>query len=86
MARNVLDAIGLFALPFVVYGLVLALRRNYPFVAASWSRGWLATLAICGLALVAIGMVVLAASADRHQGAWVPAHLDQGRLVPGHME
>lgn len=86
MARDVLDAIGLFAAPFVVYALVLALRRRYPFVAESWSRGWLATLAVSGLALVALGMVVLAASADRHQGAWIPAHLDHGRLVPGHME
>ncbi len=86
MARNLLDALGLFAVPFAVYALVLAVRQQYPFVAASWSRGLLAALTVAGLALVVLGLVAVALFADRHRGAYVPAHLDGGRLVPGHME
>lgn len=86
MARNLLDALGLFAAPFAVYALVLALRQRYPFVTASWSRGSLAGLTVAGLGLVALGILTLALFADRHRGAYVPAHLDGTRLVPGHME
>ena len=86
MARDLLDALGLFATPFVVYALVLALRRQYPFVAASWSRGSLAALTVAGLALVVVGLVAVALSTDRYRGAYVPAHIESGRLVPGHME
>ena len=86
MARDLLDALGLFAAPFVAYALLLALRRRYPFVAESWARGRLAALTVAGLALVAVGMLARATFADRHQGAWSPARIENGRLVPGHME
>ena len=82
MARDLLDALGLFALPFVAYSLVLAFRSRYPFLAESWSRGSLAALTVAGLALVALGMVLLAATADRGHGTLVPAHIEGGRLVP----
>ncbi len=86
MGRDLLDALGLFAVPFVAYALMLALRRRYPFVSKSWSRGSLATLTVAGLALVVLGMVLFAATVDRHRGIWVPAHLDGGRLVPGQLQ
>lgn len=86
MARNLLDALGLFAAPFVVYALVLVLRQRYPFVAASWSRGSLALLTVAGLVLVVLSLLLLAAFAERHRGAYVPAHIENGRLVPGQMQ
>ncbi len=86
MARSFLDALGLFSVPFIAYALLLALRQRYPFVAESWSRGSLAVLTVLGLSLVVIGILLLGTFADRHQGAWIPAHLDHGRLVPGQFQ
>ena len=86
MARGLLDALGLFAAPFVIYALILMVRQRYPFLAESWSRGSLAWLTIAGLGLVVLGIALLGLFADRHQGAWVPAHLEHGRLVPGQFQ
>jgi hypothetical protein len=86
MGRALLDSLGLFASPFLAYGVFLVLRQRYPWLVESWSRGSLALLTITGLALVMLGMLVLGTFADRHQGAYVPAHLEGGRLIPGHIE
>ncbi|UDL94648.1 MULTISPECIES: DUF6111 family protein [Lichenihabitans] len=86
MGRALLDAVALFIAPFVAYGLVLLLRQRYPWLADSWSRGSLATLTVAGLALVLIGLLLLGTLADRHKGAYVPARLENGRLIPGHLE
>ena len=86
MGRTLLDAVALFLSPFLVYGLVLAARRRYPFLAESWTRGSLALLTVAGLAAVVLGLVLLGAMAGRHRGAYVPAHLENGVLVPGHIE
>ena len=86
MARTFFDAVALFLSPFVAYGILLVLRQRYPFVAESWSRGSLAGLTVAGLGLVVLGMVVTGLLASRHRGAYVPAHIEGGRLVPGHIE
>ncbi len=86
MGRTVLDAAGLFSLPFVGYALFLVLRQRYPLVAASWSRGSLARLTVAGLLLVAAGFLFLGLAADHRKGAYVPARLQNGVLVPGHIQ
>lgn len=86
MARTLLEALGLFAAPFVLYVLLLVARRRYPTLAEHWSGGRVAGLAVAGLGLVAAGLLLLGALSERHQGAWTPAHLDGGRLIPGHMQ
>jgi hypothetical protein len=86
MGRVLLDGLGLFAAPFLVYGLVLVLRQRYPFVAESWSRGSLAWLTLTGLVLVVAGLLLFGSFAGRYRGAYVPAHIEDGRLVPGHIE
>ena len=43
----------------------------------------LARLSVAGLALVLGGLLLNGFFADRHEGAYAPAHIENGRLVPG---
>ncbi len=86
MARGLLDALLLFALPFIGYVLVLILQQRYPFLRLHWSQGRLALLTVAGLGLVLLGLVIFGLFVPRYQGAYRPAHLDGGRLVPGHID
>lgn len=86
MLRALVDAGGLFLLPFVAYGILLALRRRYPFVLAAWTEGPVAALVVAGLALAVAGTLLTGFFANRHRGAYVPAHLENGVLVPGRIE
>ena len=77
MARGFADAIALFCLPFIIYGVGLLLRRRYPFLAANWSRGRLALLTVAGLCLVLLGLLVFGFAVPRHQGGYAPAHIER---------
>lgn len=83
MARGFADALGLFLLPFVVYGIVVLLQSRFRLLAPQWSGGRLALLALAGLALVLAGLVFLGLAAPRRSGAYVPAHVENGQLVHG---
>jgi len=86
MWRVALEPALLFLSPFVAYVAVLVLRRNTPFAGASWSRGTVSTLTLVGLVAAVVGIVFFGINAERHSGAYVPAHIENGRLVPGKME
>jgi hypothetical protein len=86
MLRVLLEPALLFALPFAVYILYMSVRRRYPFAVEAWSHSRVATLALAGLAVAVFGVIVLGAFAPREQGAYVPAHVENGRLLPGHFE
>jgi hypothetical protein len=85
MWRAYLETALLFALPFVLYALFHLLLLRWPFVASLWTRGRVSSLAIAGLALAIIGMLALGLG-PREKGAYVPAHIENGRLAPGHFE
>jgi hypothetical protein len=85
MSRVLLESIGLFLTPFALYAAFLIFRARHPLIAASWSRGALSWLMLAGLALVIAGFV-LAGFSSREQGAYVPAHVENGRLVPGYFQ
>ncbi|MBB4199130.1 hypothetical protein CCR94_16665 [Rhodoblastus sphagnicola] len=85
MSRALLESIGLFLAPFVLYAAVLIFRARHPLVAASWSRGALSWLTLAGLALAMAGLVALALLGPE-QGAYTPAHVENGRLLPGHFQ
>ncbi len=85
MWRVLLEPLLFFATPFVAYALFHLLRRRWPFVAELWTPGAVSTLAICGLALAVAGMVLLGLS-TRNTGTYIPAHIENGRLVPGRFE
>lgn len=86
MLRGLVDAGALFLVPFVAYALLLLLRRRYPFVLDAWTQGPIATLVVAGLALAVAGTLLTGFFANRHRGAYVPAHIENGALVPGRME
>lgn len=86
MWRALLEPVLLFLSPFLAYALFLGLRRRYPLTADHWTRGALSTLGLIGLVLAAAGMLFLGLFAERHVGGYVPAHIENGKLVPGRMQ
>jgi Family of unknown function (DUF6111) len=86
MWRAVVESIGLFAAPFVIFAAYLVLRLRYPLAIEHWTRGRVATLVLAGLAAALAGLIGLAITAPRGQGVYVPAHVEHGVLVPGHFE
>lgn len=85
MGRALLDVMIPFLLPFAGYALFLALRRRYPFVASAWRRGPVAALVVGGLALAVLSLLAAGLFWPRGRGGYVPAHVENGLLVPGRM-
>jgi hypothetical protein len=86
MARAVFETVGLFLLPFALFAAFLLLRAKFPLAVEHWTRGRLSWLASAGLAAAAAGLVALNALAPRGHGRYVPAHLENGVIVPGRFE
>jgi protein-S-isoprenylcysteine O-methyltransferase Ste14 len=86
MLRVILEPALLFLSPFAAYLIYLYLRRRYPFVVDHWTRGTVSTLTLAGLAIAVAGLFLLGFFSERHEGAYAPAHIENGRLIPGHME
>jgi hypothetical protein len=84
MIRPVLTEIGIFLIPFVVYALFLVATRSGVFDQASWPVSLVAKLVLGSLLLVIVSFVFLAEfSGAPPESTYEPAHLDQGKLVPG---
>ena len=84
MIRPVLTEIGIFLIPFAVYALFLAATRSGLFVEASWPVTIVARLSLVAIVLVIAGLVGLAHfSGAAPDSTYVPAHMENGRLVPG---
>jgi hypothetical protein len=86
MWRVVLRPALLFLLPFMLYAVWLLLRRMAPFGRDHWGGGVVSTLTLLGLVIAVVGMFAFGIFADRHLGAYVPAHIENGIVVPGHMQ
>ena len=86
MLRAVAEPIGLFLLPFVVYAVYLVLRLRYPLEVEHWTRGRVSIMTLLGLAAAVLGLVAVNAFAPRGRGVYVPAHVENGVLVPGRIE
>lgn len=84
MIRPVLTEIAIFLIPFAVYALFLIATRSGVLVQASWPLHLLAKLTFGALLLVVISFVLLAHfSGAPPNSTYVPAHIENGRLVPG---
>ncbi len=84
MLRVSLIEIGLFLLPFAVYGLLLVLRRG-----GGAPDRWhpLGLMALIGFGLMALGLVGFALfDKPAVRGAYHPAEFRDGQIVPGHIE
>jgi hypothetical protein len=86
MWRALLEPVLLFLSPFLAYALVLGLRRRYPLGSDHWTQGAVSTLGLIGLVLAVAGMLFLGIFAERHVGGYVPAHIENGKLVPGRIQ
>ena len=86
MARNVLESLALFLSPFAAYAVYLVLRARYPLEVEHWTRGRVSIMTLLGLTAAVLGLVLLNAFAPRGRGVYVPAHVEDGVLVPGRIE
>ena len=85
MIRPILTEIVLFLTPFVLYAVFLWATRAGVFHPDSWSWQVIVSLTITALATVVISFVVMAQFAGQPpHSTYVPAHLEDGKLVPGH--
>jgi hypothetical protein len=84
MIRPVLTEVGIFLIPFAVYALFLVATRSGLFAQTSWPAHLVAKLALGSLLLVVVSFILLAHfSGAPPNSTYVPAHIENGKLVPG---
>lgn len=84
MIRPVLTEIGIFLIPFAVYALFLIATRSGVLVQTSWPLHIIARLLLGALSLVILSFVLLAHfSGAPPNSTYIPAHIENGKLVPG---
>ena len=84
MIRPALTEIGIFLVPFAVYALFLVATRSALTAQSSWPLRLVAKLVLGSLLLVIASLIMLAnySGAPPHS-TYVPAHVENGKLVPG---
>jgi hypothetical protein len=82
MTRTLLEEVLLFLIPFALYAGWLLARRKTPLARAHWD-GNVSWLVLAGLAIACGWLFYTGIFAERRTGAYVPAHMENGRLVPG---
>jgi hypothetical protein len=88
MIRPIITQVILFLIPFAVYALFLAATRAGVLQIESWPAktvGWLTAAAVL---LMVLGFVALALMDDQQPAGskYVPPHVKDGVLIPGHFE
>jgi hypothetical protein len=84
MIRPVLTEIGIFLIPFAAYAIFLIATRSGVLVSSSWPAHLVAKLVLGSLLLVVISFVFLAQfSGAPPDSTYIPAHLENGKLVDG---
>jgi len=84
MIRPIFSEIGLFLTPFVIYAAFLVATRAGVLDPAAWTLRRVAGLVIVSLALVVGSFLLLAQFSGAPPGStYVPAHIEDGKFVPG---
>jgi hypothetical protein len=84
MIRPAFTEIGIFLIPFVVYAAFLLATRSGLLVQTSWPLHIIAKLAVGSLLLVVVSFVLLAHfSGALPNSTYIPAHIENGKLIPG---
>jgi hypothetical protein len=84
MIRPAFTEVGIFLIPFVIYALFLVATRSGLLVQSSWTVIVIARLVVGSLFLVVVSFVLLAQfSGGAPNSTYIPAHIENGRLVPG---
>ena len=85
MTRAFIEEFLLFLVPFALYALWLAARRKTLLSRVHWD-GKISWLVLAGLAFASVWLLYTGLTAPRGKGAYVPAHMENGRFVPGRLE
>lgn len=85
MNRVAFEVVLFFVIPFALFASWLFATRQPVMSKESWEGygGW---LSIAGLVLVIAAFLYVGLSAPRGGGDYEPAHLEDGKLVPGRMK
>jgi Family of unknown function (DUF6111) len=84
MIRPAFTEIGIFLIPFAVYALFLVATRSGLMAQSSWPLHIIAKLALGALGLVIASFVLLAHfSGAAPNSTYIPAHIENGKFVPG---
>jgi Family of unknown function (DUF6111) len=84
MIRPAFTEIGIFLIPFAVYAVFLIATRSGLLMQSSWPVHIIAKLALGSLALVIVSFILLAHfSGAAPNSTYIPAHIENGKFVPG---
>ena len=83
MIRALSEPLVFFVVPFALYVAFLLLQLINPFAIDNWTRRVVVPLTLAGLLLAVGSLVVVGLIAPRYEGGYVPAHEENGRIVPG---
>jgi hypothetical protein len=84
MIRPDFSEVGIFLIPFVIYALFLIVTRSGLLAQSSWPLHLIGKLMVGSLILVVISFILLANfSGGAPHSTYVPAHIENGKLVPG---
>ena len=84
MIRPVLTEVVLFLTPFALYAVFLFATRAEVFERASWTPRILLWLTGAALALMIVSFILLAQfSGAPTDSTYEPAHIEDGKFVPG---
>jgi Family of unknown function (DUF6111) len=84
MIRPAFTEILVFLIPFAVYALFLLATRSGLMLQSSWPVHIIAKLVLGSLLLVIASFILLAHfSGASPNSTYVPAHIENGRFVPG---
>jgi hypothetical protein len=84
MIRPAFTEIGIFLIPFAVYALFLIATRSGLLAQSSWPLHVIAKLALGSLLLVVVSFILLAHfSGAPPNSTYIPAHIENGKFVPG---
>ncbi len=84
MIRPILIELLLFLTPFAAYAFLLWARNHGVFDLESWPLRTVAALTVTALLLMGASAIIAAQFSGAPPGStYVPAHVENGRLVPG---
>lgn len=84
MIRPVFTEVAIFLIPFAVYAMFLIATRSHIFDKTSWPLPVIGWLSAAALLLIIASFAVLAQFSGAPPGStYIPAHIENGRLVPG---
>lgn len=87
MIRPVLMEVLLFLAPFAIYAVFLAATRSGVFDMSAWNARVLFVLTAIALLLMLGSFLALSHFSREPAGSkYVPPHMEDGRLIPGHFE